>query len=166
MVLSETQTPHQQNGYNARTYTIHWLSELNKMIHDEPCISGKFCAGLSLGIPSCKMQSNTGLTESRNAAEYVADSRGSQEIFLEKSDICAGNEEPGRLDTGGKGEAGGCQAEDMISGSLVPHPVATTLVADSILSCPHHCSGPPRCPLTPFHLLSPTGVRIILSKHR
>ena len=50
LVRSETQSPHQQNGCNARTYTIHWLSELNKMIHNEPCISGKFCACLSLGI--------------------------------------------------------------------------------------------------------------------
>lgn len=110
-----------------------------------------------------KMQSNMGLTESRNGAKYVVDRRGSQEIFLEKTVILAGNEEPGKLDMGGRG-AGEFQAEEMMLPRSSPrchHPGP-----DSILSCPHHCRGPPRCPLIPFRLLSPTGVRIIPLKHR
>ena len=93
----------------------------------------------------------------------MVDRRGSQEIFLEKTVILAGNEEPGKLDMGGRG-AGEFQAEEMMLPRSSPrchHPGP-----DSILSCPHHCRRPPRCPLIPFRLLSPTGVRIILLKHR
>lgn len=93
----------------------------------------------------------------------MVDRRGSQEIFLEKTVILAGNEEPGKLDMGGRG-AGAFQAEEMMLPRSSPrchHPGP-----DSILSCPHHCRRPPRCPLIPFRLLSPTGVRIILLKHR
>lgn len=73
------------------------------MIQDEPCISGKFCASLSLGIPFRKCRV-TLASQSQEMEQSTVGCRGSQEIFLEKTVIRAGNEEPGKLDVGGRGD--------------------------------------------------------------
>ena len=61
-----------------------------------------------------------------------------RKIFLEKTDIYTGNDEPGKLDVGGKGEGGGFQAEEMTF--LLSSPHCHHPGPDTFLSCLYHCS--------------------------
>lgn len=105
--------------------------------------------------PLQKMQSNIGLTESRNGAKYTVDRRGSQEIFLEKTVICAGNEEPGKRR--------GWQRGRRVSGRGNDAPLFLSLLLPPPWSRQHplppaSLQGASHCPLDPFPSAVPTGV--------